>query len=367
MRRSVKYGIYGAVLAGVSAVATAAVATTGPKPKSIHLIVDGASQTVSTTAGDVSGVLAGEGYTLSSHDLVAPAADTAVDTGQTVVFKRGRLLHLNVDGRPKNVWTTAPTVNQALEALGFTQRDFVSASRSQRLPLAPTALVLRLPKPVLVVHDHKQRRIVTTDATVAQVLDDLNITLRGHDRLSPLLKAPITGRLKIVVTRVSVKRVVAREAVPYSVVRHNDSSMYRGNTTVVKGGTEGSRKVVYSVTYVDGRFARRSVVSSVLLSRPTVQIERVGTKQRPAPAPASASGLNWDAVANCESGGNWSIDTGNGFYGGLQFTNSTWLAYGGGAYASQANYASREQQIAIAQKVYQGQGSGAWPVCGAYL
>ena len=71
----------------------------------------------------------------------------------------------------------------------------------------------------------------------------------------------------------------------------------------------------------------------------------------------------WDAVAQCESGGNWSINTGNGFYGGLQFTSSTWAAYGGTAYASRADLASRDQQIAIAQKVLVGQGPGAWPVC----
>ncbi|MEV4346838.1 transglycosylase family protein [Actinoplanes sp. NPDC049596] len=81
--------------------------------------------------------------------------------------------------------------------------------------------------------------------------------------------------------------------------------------------------------------------------------------------PAQAAGsVNWDAVAQCESGGNWSINTGNGFYGGLQFTKSTWKAYGGGKYASTANKASRGEQIAIAEKVLDGQGIGAWPVCG---
>jgi nucleoid-associated protein YgaU len=74
--------------------------------------------------------------------------------------------------------------------------------------------------------------------------------------------------------------------------------------------------------------------------------------------------VNWDAIAQCESGNNWSINTGNGFYGGLQFTQGTWNAYGGGKYASTANQASRSQQIAVAEKVLQGQGIGAWPVCG---
>jgi LysM repeat protein len=79
---------------------------------------------------------------------------------------------------------------------------------------------------------------------------------------------------------------------------------------------------------------------------------------------AQASGVNWDAVAQCESGGNWSINTGNGYYGGLQFSRSTWKANGGGKYASTANKASKSEQIRIAENVLDGQGIGAWPVCG---
>ncbi|MEU6096469.1 transglycosylase family protein [Streptomyces sp. NPDC047079] len=82
---------------------------------------------------------------------------------------------------------------------------------------------------------------------------------------------------------------------------------------------------------------------------------------------SAATASEWDAVAQCESGGNWSINTGNGFYGGLQFTNSTWAAYGGTAYASRADMASKGQQIAVAEKVLAGQGKGAWPVCGKGL
>ncbi len=71
------------------------------------------------------------------------------------------------------------------------------------------------------------------------------------------------------------------------------------------------------------------------------------------------------AIAACESGGNWSASTGNGFYGGLQFTEQTWLGYGGGRYAPSANLATPAQQIAVARQVLAGQGIGAWPVCGA--
>lgn len=71
----------------------------------------------------------------------------------------------------------------------------------------------------------------------------------------------------------------------------------------------------------------------------------------------------WDKVAKCESSGNWSINTGNGFYGGLQFTKQTWKGFGGGKYASTANKASKAEQIAIARRVLAVQGPGAWPVC----
>ncbi|RCH65132.1 LysM peptidoglycan-binding domain-containing protein [Streptomyces sp. SDr-06] len=87
------------------------------------------------------------------------------------------------------------------------------------------------------------------------------------------------------------------------------------------------------------------------------------------PAAAADSGV-WDRIAQCESGGNWHINTGNGYYGGLQFDAGTWRAHGGGAYASTADRASRAQQIAIAAKVQRSQGWGAWPACsrqaGAY-
>ncbi|MEU6767531.1 transglycosylase family protein [Streptomyces sp. NPDC046853] len=79
-------------------------------------------------------------------------------------------------------------------------------------------------------------------------------------------------------------------------------------------------------------------------------------------AAAADSGV-WDRIAQCESGGNWSINTGNGYYGGLQFSASTWRAYGGGAYAATADRASKAQQIAVATKVQRAQGWGAWPSC----
>ncbi|SHN28193.1 transglycosylase family protein [Actinacidiphila paucisporea] len=79
-------------------------------------------------------------------------------------------------------------------------------------------------------------------------------------------------------------------------------------------------------------------------------------------AHAESAGV-WDKVANCESSGNWHVNTGNGYYGGLQFTASTWKSFGGGSYAARADLATKNQQIAVAEKVLRSQGPGAWPVC----
>ena len=86
-----------------------------------------------------------------------------------------------------------------------------------------------------------------------------------------------------------------------------------------------------------------------------------------ASAAQAATDSEWDTVAHCESSGNWAINTGNGYQGGLQFAPSTWSGYGGGQFAPAAHLATREQQIAIAEKVLAGQGKGAWPVCGRGL
>ncbi|ALC05270.1 Resuscitation-promoting factor Rpf1 [Corynebacterium deserti GIMN1.010] len=86
-----------------------------------------------------------------------------------------------------------------------------------------------------------------------------------------------------------------------------------------------------------------------------------------APSASAAPDSDWDRLAQCESGGNWAINTGNGYHGGLQFSASTWAAYGGQEFATYAYQATREQQIAVAERTLAGQGWGAWPACSAKL
>jgi hypothetical protein len=138
----------------------------------------------------------------------------------------------------------------------------------------------------------------------------------------------------------------------------NDPNSYVGTRTVVKQGAAGYLSTEYGID----QLGNKHKISSVVLTPAGTSLVRVGTKARPAaPAPTGGStGVNWDAIAQCESGGNWHINTGNGYYGGLQFSASSWLSWGGGAYAPRADLATREQQIAVANNYYRSAGLRPW-------
>jgi hypothetical protein len=111
----------------------------------------------------------------------------------------------------------------------------------------------------------------------------------------------------------------------------------------------------------------REQLSTTVTREPVDEQVTVGTKERPAPAAPGGGGADggvWDRLTQCEAGGNWGINTGNGYYGGLQFSLGTWRAHGGGGMPHQA---SREEQIAVGQRVQASQGWGAWPSCARKL
>lgn len=378
MQRSVKYGIYGAVLATVLGGGVA----WATSDKAVTLQVDGTTKTIHTTAADVRGALADAGYKPAAHDLVAPSPTAKVHDGSTIVFKHGRLLHLTVDGTQRDVWVTGATVSAALADLGYSTKDFTSVSRDKRLPLSATSIELRSPKQVTLSHDGASSTLQTTDTTVAQLLADESVALGPEDQVVPPVATALAAGQAIAVHRVTHSTVTSAHPVAYPVTQQPDATLAKGTTQVVTAGKAGTADVTYDVVYIDGVETGRTTTADVTVAPPVAQVEKVGTKVAPvapapastpaastpaASAPASTSGLNWDAVAQCESGGNWAINTGNGFYGGLQFDSGTWLSNGGGAYAPRADLASRGAQIAVANRIYAARGSAPWPVCGQRL
>jgi len=139
------------------------------------------------------------------------------------------------------------------------------------------------------------------------------------------------------------------------------TTLFRSHVVEVPG-TTGTQEVTFLVSTVNGVETGRWPVKNEIVAPARPSVLRVGAKPGTY-VPPVLHGAAWDALSACESGGNWAINTGNGFYGGVQFDQNTWERHGGLRYAPRADLATREEQIAIAEVTRAVQGWGAWPVC----
>ncbi len=239
---------------------------------------------------------------------------------------------------------------------------------------------LTLDGPAAVVVDGTTLTVPDGSTTVAEALDALDVTLQPLDRVSVQRAG---GTITVVVNRVVIQDVTTTHEVPFNAVEQNDASLYVGDSKVTTAGVPGVRTVVERVTTVDGQETGREPLSDAVTQAPVDQVTNIGTKKKPvvttpkasSSAPASAgtpavgggdaAGLNWAALAACESGGNPSIVSASGKYHGLyQFSVATWNAVGGSGLPSDA---SADEQTARAQMLYNRSGAGQWPVCGSRL
>jgi len=361
VRRSLKFSLFALVLLGLVGGSAAFFLA----QKTITVTVDGQPREVSTYAATAGEVLADEGLRPASHDVVLPDVDATVGDGDTIVLNRARLLTLTVDGVRKEVYTTALSVDGALDELGYRTGDLVlSASRSERLPLDGMDLSIATPKNVTLVADGQQRVVTTTASTAGDLLAEQGIALSPTDRTSLFPEQPLLDAMVLRVTRVQVSDVTEVRSVDYQTVETPDAEAFQGDRTVTQEGVEGEQTVTWRVTVTDGVETGREQLAVVVTTPAVDELVTVGTKEKPA-APTVAGGSVWDQLAKCEAGGNWAINTGNGYYGGLQFNPGTWAANGGAGLPHQA---SREEQIAVAEKIRSASGGfGAWPGCAAKL
>jgi resuscitation-promoting factor RpfB len=334
--------------------------------KSVTLSLDGNAQQVTALGGTVGDVLEDEGVTLGEHDRVEPGVDQAVADGTHISVRFGRPLELNVDGHEQTYWVTATDVSGALQQIGraFTGAA-LSVSRGADIDRGGLALDVATPKKVSVKVGADRAKTQTVAALdVRDLLDQLDVSVDKDDRVEPALGQRLTDGAKVVVTRIKVvSKRVKREVVDYETVEQSAPELFSGDTSVVRAGEEGLRDVSYRLTYRNGRLVATKVLRQRVLEQPVDAIVKVGTKTA---APNFAGGNTvWDALARCESGGNWAINTGNGYYGGLQFSLGTWRSYGGTGLPSQH---TREYQIMIATRLRNASGGyGAWPACAASL
>ncbi|MDO9457306.1 resuscitation-promoting factor [Nocardioides sp.] len=360
-----------ALVAGVALAVTGSTLGYAALSKDVTVTVDGETREVSAIGGTVGDILDAEGIDVGDHDLVAPSLDEKVEDGSLITVRYGREVTLTVDGETTSHWVTSTDVESALGEIGGTY-DGARLDLNRGLAIPRGGVDLEVVTSKKLTFRLAGRKPITRSVpalTVADALREVGVTIDGHDRVEPAPSTEVERGDRIVFTDVKVvRKFVDDEAVDFTTVEEDDDSMTEGDTTVVREGRAGRRDVTYRLLVVNGKVQARRVIRQTLVRRPVSAVVKVGTAE-PEPEVAAADysggGTVWDALAQCEAGGNWAINTGNGYYGGLQFNLGTWQSYGGSGLPSNN---SREAQIAVAERVRAATGGyGSWPGCAAKL
>ena len=357
-------------------VAGTAAAAVGTSYRHVTVEVDGVTHDVSgffTTAGDA---LSTAGVSVGAHDLVAPASDQRVASGDTVVVRTATEYDVTVDGNQTTAWSTAPSISGVLAALPASASS-MAADRSYtraELPVAETG------ETVHVIADGTTTDIVasSSEGTTA-ILEKAGVSAGPIDRVTLENK---DGETTLRVARVVRGTVSTTTEIPYETEEREDAEVEEGIEKTVQEGVPGSEVTEAYQETIDGNVTVSAVLSTTR-TEPTKRIVSKGTKGKKtedtsassssgaassgssssgssAAAPAAVSGDDaaiWAAIAQCESGGNPSINTGNGYYGMYQFSLPTWRSVGGSGLPSDA---SVEEQTMRARMLQQRSGWGQW-------
>ncbi|MET9634045.1 transglycosylase family protein [Lentzea sp. NPDC006480] len=358
-RRFLK-GAVAAVLVSISGGGVTAMAM----DKSLTVDVDGALQTVHSYEGTVGDVLAEEGIVVGEHDALSPSLNAPISDGGKITLDRGRMVKMSIDGQAKEDWVRSVTVEEAAKQMGVpVEGAWFSAPGSQDVPLEGMNIEVKTRKNIKLFDGaNPVREIQTTAVTVDELLKNENLSLGPEDAVASGTDVKLATGAEVYISRTGVTVINVNEPVAPPVEKTNDPNMNAGEQKVTDPGEAGEQIATYRVTVKNGKEISREKIGGKVTKEPKPKKVTVGTKPLP-------DGAVWDRLAGCEAGGNWFINTGNGYYGGLQFNAGTWAANGGTAYAALPHQATREQQIAIATKLRDRAGGtyGAWPGCRAKL
>jgi uncharacterized protein YabE (DUF348 family) len=356
----------GAQLVVLSALVLGLVAFVGNN-KTVTLNVDGKVSSVQTFGGTVGQVVESAKVELQAADRVSPAADARVEDGSVINVNLAKAVKISLDGAEKTVNTTSANVEGLVTELGVASASEVSAPKDAQLAVSGSFVAISTPKSVSILADGKASKTTTTAASVAEILKDAGVSVGAGDRISQPGNARVVNDMVIKVSRVdSSKTAATSEEVPFETLSSENADMFVGEKKVTQAGVPGKVDKNFKLVLVDGREAARTLVSETVSVQPVTEKVTVGTKEKAeaansgAAAPAMMNEAMWDKIAQCESTGNWSINSGNGYYGGLQFDIQTWIGAGGGAYAPNASLATKAQQIDVANRVYAQRGLSPW-------
>ena len=346
-------------------VAGTAATAIGTSYRHVTVEVDGVTHDVSgffTTAGDA---LKTAGVSVGAHDLIAPASDQSVANGDTVVVRTATEYNVTVDGNQTTAWSTASSIHGVLAALPASASS-MAADRSYTRAEIPVA---GAGETIHVIADGTTTDVVaSSDEGATAILEKAGISAGPIDRVTLEHNG---GEATLRVARVVRGNVTSTTEIPYETEEREDAEAEEGTEKTVQEGAAGSEVTESYQETVDGNVTVSAVLSTTR-TEPTKRIVSKGTKAKKAEdaaskssssaasAPAAVSGDDaaiWAAIAQCESGGNPSINTGNGYYGMYQFSLPTWRSVGGSGLPSDA---SAEEQTMRARMLQQRSGWGQW-------
>lgn len=347
--------------------------------KDITVDVNGDKVELATFAGNVDEALQAAGVNVGGEDLVYPAPSEEVADGDNITVRTSKPVAVTIDGVEKQLSSTDLTVSDLLGGLDGVKPGASVTSGDKKVgkdDALEDGMELEVTSPKIVKINDGGKITYTNIAakTVKDVIEERGIGVDEDDRVFPAMDIPVTNGMSIKVDQVSTTFYDATEEFEAEPNYVDDPELEEGTEEIREEAVKGQRKVTRKLVMKDGAKESEDVVKEKVVTEPVAATIARGTKKPEAEphaggaaAPAVADGSVWDSIAQCEATGNWAINTGNGFSGGLQFTPSTWAGFGGTAYAPEAWQATREQQIAVAEKVQAAQGWGAWPACTAKL
>jgi resuscitation-promoting factor RpfB len=343
---------------------------------SVQVTVDGEAHDVRTFASTVGGVLDVLDIELGPADEVTPEPATSLDDGLHIAIDRAITVEVEIDGAvARRVTAPVGSVAGVLAIAGMDDLDDRGATVEPALgtPVEDGDVVsVSFPVAVTVTVDGEEHEIDTFADDVDEVLDDVGVEVGDDDIVLPGPGSVLLGPTNIVVQRVETEEVTEDVTLAHDEVRRETKDLRKGRTSVDRQGRDGSRRDTYLVTKVDGEETERELISQEVVEEPVSKVVLVGTYQPPAPAARSTSSSSssgggnsvWDRLAQCESNGRWNANTGNGYYGGLQFHPATWRSVGGTGLPHEH---SRATQIEMGKRLQARSGWGQWPACSRRL
>jgi len=321
-----------------------------PGGSQVTLLVDGSRQDMRTEAKTVGALLKAQHVNLGRHDVVVPAASSSLHDGLHVDVLRAFPVTVDVDGSVRTVRTVETSAENLAKQLKLGK---LTAVRNQPGRLgAGSTVVFRTRISGTLKLDNQSVTFDSPSRTVGELLQSYNVHLQGDDFVVPALTTVLTDGTAVTVVRVGDAVTQESRPMPYDTVQQPDPDLPIGQTRVIQDGANGTMTVTYRQRVENGQKGVRTIVSEVPTVEAKSRIIGYGTYADP----------HWDELAQCESGGRWdTVDPNpNGYDGGLGIYVKTWLAFGGGEFATRAGYATREQQITVGQRIYDKMGWDPW-------